>query len=351
MTTPLLLTRATGPKPPPLVPRAPLGPFPQPIDYQHTLSFTPPTGRDLYFYRGQFCGIRIPGAPNVPGNNPANADLVMSCLIDNYPAKTQDAFLLKYAQDGYTHLQRSIGHSIYYRGTVASHIALSKRAQAYGLFCDEWFLGAEAFNARDQTASYWGPIMDPIVGQMLDAGVVDTACVGWQLDQFNTPGNPLLGIIAWFAWRLPSSIPLYTHWVNEALAWWKTGGEVWSDAYQTINVHDRFSWWLACQPYLTGGHHQGDTHMARTNPALYQAKMRDTLNPFNDGRMGQSWRSHRNFALDVFECTAQDQFDGGCSEDEGDLVGYILTCTTADGTGAPVNGYGNGARMPDGTRL
>jgi hypothetical protein len=25
---------------------------------------------------------------------------------------------------------------------------------------------------------------------------------------------------------------------------------------------DRFTWWYAMQPYLTGGHHQGNTRMA-----------------------------------------------------------------------------------------
>lgn len=350
----LLLDDVVGPHPPPLVPRAPLGPFPQPETYDHVLPFTPPAGRDLYFYRGQFCGIRIPGAPVVPGSNPANPDLVMACLLDNYPQAVQEAFLLKYAQDGYTHLQRSIGHSIYYGGSISDHIRLSQRAQAYGLFADEWLLGAEAFSTRDQDANYWRPIMDPILDQLLGAGVIDTACVAWQMDQLQNgaPGNPTISIIAYIAGKLPARIPLYTHWMNEALAWWKTGGEQWQDDKESIWVHDRFSWWLAMQIYLTGGHHQGDVTMARTNPYLYQSKMRDTLNPFHDGRMGQSLRyGFRPWALDVFECTAQDQFNGTCSEDEGDLTGFILLCTTADGTSAGCQGFGNGARYPDGTAI
>lgn len=279
----------------------------------------------------------------------------MACLLDNYPRAVQDAFLLKYAQDGYTHLQRSIGHSLYYGGTVDSHIALSKRAQSqFGLFADEWFLGGEALKTPDQNADYWRPILDPIIDALLGAGAIDTACVGWQLDQLqqNAPGNATISIIAYVAEKLPKAIPVYTHWVNEALAWWKTGGEVWIDPYQARDVNDRFSWWLAMQPYLTGGHHQGDVTMARTNPKLYQDKMKDTLNPFTDGRMGQSRRSGvpKNFALTVFECTAQDQFDGRCSEDEGDLVGYLLTCTTGD-SGGVLGGYGNGARLPSGVAL
>lgn len=331
--------------------RAPLGPFPQPEDYDHALPFVPPDGPDLLFYRGNFCGIRIADAPVVPGCNASNPTCVMACLLDNYPADVQDTYLHTYASYGYTHLQRSIGHSLFYGGTVDSHIALSRRAQSYGLFCDEWFLGAEAFNTRDQDAAYWAPIIGPVIDQMVAAGVVDSACVGWQLDQWNIPGNTIIGIIAMVANRLPAAVPVYTHWVNEAMAWWKTGGEVWTDAYQTINVDNRFSWWLAMQPYLTGGYHQGSNRMAISDPGLYQAHVRDTLNPFTDGRMGHSQRNgSRNFAFVEMECTAQFQFDGVTDENQGDLTGYLLTCTLGD-SGGVMSGYGNGARMPDGAPL
>lgn len=345
---------------PPIVKRPPLGPFPKPVDYDHVLKFTPPAGPDTYFYRGNFCGIRLVGAPVVPGGNAANPDLVMACLLDNYPREWQEKYLFTYASYGYTHLQRSIGHSMFYGGTVQTHIDLSKRAQSYGLFCDEWFLGGGEgdgwmFKTRDQDAAYWDPFIGPIVAQMLAAGAVDTACVGWQLDQWNAPGNPLISIIAMFARLLPATVPLYTHWMNEAMAWWKTGGEVWIDPLHWpfgINVTDRFSWWLAMQPYLTGGYHQGSSEMAVNDPGLYQAKMRDTLNPFSDGRMGNSERNGpRNFAFIEMEPTAQFQFDNVIDENQGDLTGYLLTCTISDGSGGVMAGYGNGARMPDGSPL
>jgi len=60
-----------------------------------------------------------------------------------------------------------------------------------------------------------------------------------------------------------------------------------------INPHDRFTWWLAMQPYLTGGYYQGSGAMAITDPGLYQAHMRDTMNPFSDGKMG--YASRRGF--------------------------------------------------------
>jgi hypothetical protein len=116
------------------------------------------------------------------------------------------------------------------------------------------------------------------------------------------------------------------------------------------------------RPYLTGGHHQGNTRMLCKE---YQDRLCDTLDYFGGeagrdtgkGDMGQSVRSGtpRPFALTVFECSAQDQFDDtpgnphAISELEGDQRGYILTCTTSPW--GHLAGYGNGARRPDGTAL
>jgi len=345
-----------GPPAPTLTPirRAPLGPFPAPVTYDHVLPFVPPPPRTLAFYRGNFCGLQMPGAPLVPGGS---SDVMMAALLDNYPLDNQKRYLQQYAEDGFTHLQRSIGHSIFYGHSVRDHIELSKRAQGdYGLFADEWFLCEEWGHVFRQDVAFWKEKLDRIIDELLEAGVIDHSCIGWQLDKYNAPGNQLIEIIKYIAEKLPQDVPLFAHYMNEALAWWKTGGEIWTDEYGSINVVDRFTWWAAMQPYLTGGHHQGNTTMARTDPQLYQDKMKDTLDPFSGhtgkGNMGRSRRGggEKDFALVAFESTAQDQFDGRCSEDEGDLVGYLLTCTTSY-NGKGMSGYGNGARRPDGDPL
>lgn len=346
---------AAQPWPPP--PRAPLPPFPPPLgNYDSVMPVPPPTQPDLYFYRGNFCGIRVPGAPYVNGGpQPGNTDLMMACLLDNYPQEWQEQFLAIYAYKcGYTHLQRSIGHALYYGSSMQSFIALSTLAQQHGLFCDQWLISNEIPGfANDQDANYWAPILGPYIDQLVGAGVMDSCVPSWQMDQVNqgAPGNPTISIIAYVAGKLRGGIPVYTHWINDAMAWWKTGGEVWTDEYQSVNVFDRFSWWQAMAPYLTGGHYQGDVTLARTDPETYQGKIRDTLNNFVNGRMGQSRRLgfSENFRMTNFECTAQDQFNGDCDENEGDKIGYILTCTKADGYVAGLSGYGNGCRYPDGS--
>ena len=112
------------------------------------------------------------------------------------------------------------------------------------------------------------------------------------------------------------------------------------------------------RPYLTGGHHQGNTRMLLKE---YQDRICDTLDYFGGdadratgkGNMGRSQRNgDHQFLLTVYECSAQDQFDDtttnpyAISEDEGDLRGYVLMCTTSPY--GHMAGYGNGARRPDG---
>jgi hypothetical protein len=338
------------------IPRSPLGPFLQPVTYATTLPFVPPTGRDLLFYRGNFCGLQISNAPVVPGCNDQHPQTVMACLLDNYPEAFQHQYLQTYAEAGYTHLQRSIGHALFFGGSLASYNTLSALARSqYGLYCDHWIIGGPALMAQNQDATFWKPALDPILDSIIGSGTLDLACVGWQLDSFNIPGNPLISIIAYIATKIPKTAPLFTHWVNEALAWWVTGGQVWSDQYQTLDVSDRFTWWQAMGPYLTGGHHQGSNIMAITDPATYQAKLLDTLNPFGGdngkGTMGQSHRNGiRNFILNAFEVTAQFQFDNMCSEMQGDESNYLALCPISN-TGYCMGGYGNGGRYPTGVRV
>lgn len=293
-------------------------------------------------------------APLVAGANDRNPGCVMSALLDNYPTDFQNRYLKSYAEAGYTHLQRSVGHALGYGHSLNDFMELCRRARGNGLWNDVWFIANEfpgfAFN---QDWSFWAPKILPIIDKLLAAGLIDTACPSWQMDQVmnDAPGNATISIIAGIADALPPTVPVYTHWMNEALAWWKTGGEQWTDRHQSVWIENRFDWWHAMAFYLTGGHHQGNTTMARTDPKLYQDKLCDTLNPFGGdkgkGDMGQSVRRGfaENFRLTVFECTGQDQFDDLCTEEFGDQIGYILTC--AQGR-ASVSGYGNGARRPNG---
>lgn len=306
--------------------------------------------------RGNY-GITIPDAPAVPGSNDQNPSHVMSILLPNYSRVIQDEFLAKYASM-YTHIQFSVFHALHYGTSVEAYIALAKRAQSFGLYVDHWFLAGEDVvpGGTNQPMEFWKGLLDPIIPKLVGAGAIDQACVGWQLDQYNIPGNSLIRIIKYVAEALPASVPLYTHWVRDAMAWWADGGEVWSDQYQTLDVYNRFTWWQAMQPYLTGGHVQGDTNAARTRTLDWQNMVLDSLNPFqgnNDkGAVGQSLRSGspKPFALIISEYNEQDAFNGIITEQQGDAVGFALMGVRAF-NGAYANGYYNGGSWPSGDYL
>jgi hypothetical protein len=331
----LLLARSRVRRPQPaLVTRPPLPPLPAGV-YDRTFPQLP--ARDVLTYRGNFCGIRVPEAPGVVGGANAtipggDTSLVMACHLDRYPQEIQDQYLARYASYGYTHVQQSIGHSAEAGRSIAQFVETQQRIQSYGLFADIWFLGGPGFATRDRDATYWRPRLDPWIDALLANDAIDTACVGWQLDGYNkesdtrTGNGPLQSTIDYLADRLgPHNIPIGTHWINEAGAW--------------NTPMDRFSWWRRQRNRISFFHHQGDVRMPIP---LYQAKLADTLSAFGDGRVGRSGLfGDRPFGLVVFECSAQGQFDGYISEDEGDLRSYLLMCTS--GVSRPV-GYGNGCR-------
>src|SRR5262249_37317562 len=158
--------------------------------------------------------------------------------------------------------------------------------------------------------------------ELLKTQSIDCACVGWQLDMANIPGDPIIGIIDHFAEKLgPHEIPIGTHWVNHAGGWWATGGSP-----QNPDVVDRFSWWRRLRNPLLWFHFQGPTHYDG-QPFYdfpdwmindFQGHMADTLNPFGDGRMGTSGLfGDRPFAMTIYECSGQAQFNDplDCTED------------------------------------
>lgn len=316
--------------------RAPLPALPA-GSYDHDLPVFP-TSPDLLFYRGNFCGIRVPGVPGVPGGVNAtvpggDTSLVMASHLDRYPIEWQHRILETYASYGYTHFQQSIGFSEDAGKTIPEYVATAKLIQSYGLYVDHWFLGAGKYNTRDMDRTYWAPILQPWFDGLFAQSAVDACCVGWQLDGFNKEDAPIQSIIDYFAEQcVPRGIPLATHWINGAGTWTAT--------------LSREQWWRNQKGKLSWFHHQGPTASQGSTVPDYQARLCDTLNPFGNGRFGTSGLfGDRPFGLVVYECSAQDQYDERSTEAEGDQRGMLLCCTKAS---AQVSGYGNGARRQDG---
>lgn len=302
-----------------------------------------PGGADKFFFRGDWCGIDLPGAPFVPGGPSPNTQVMMSALLDRYPADVRAEYLALYA-GWYTHLQRSVGHALAGGASIQQYVDLSLQAKRLSLHADHWFLAGQdcwGDDCRDRDYKYWAAKLDPWIDALLDAEAIDTACVGWQLDGYNIPGEPIKGIIYYIADRLtPYGIPVYTHWINDAGGWWAAGS-------------NRFEWWQQMRGRLSGMHLQVDT---RAPMKPIQEAIRALAIPFNNGQTGTSGLfGDKPYTCVFTEYAAQDRFDQKpgdpthsiMSVDQADERGFLGLCTK----GFPVGGFYGGGRGPDGSVL
>jgi len=155
-----------------------------PGNYDKVLPFTPPAGPDKLFYRGNFCGVRVPGMRLLPGmagytvegwkdnkiggKNPP----FMSIDVPRYTDDERQAILQAHADRGYTHFQLSIGHAIEQGLSIADYVSFANLVQSFGFFADHWFLGGGDFNARDMGADYWRPLCQPWIDALLAEGAI-----------------------------------------------------------------------------------------------------------------------------------------------------------------------------------
>src|SRR5262249_57971793 len=98
--------------------------------------------------KGNFCGLRVPGVPVLPGMAgytlvPQPTDpLVMALDLFKYKDRDQQNRILElYGSYGYTHFQVSIGHALEEGWTMDQIVDLCARIQGYCGYADWWFLG------------------------------------------------------------------------------------------------------------------------------------------------------------------------------------------------------------------
>jgi len=78
---------------------------------------------------------------------------------------------------------------------------------------------------------------------------------------------------------------------------------------------------------------------------MLQARINDVLVRLKAGGL---WGLPADFDVVAWETIAQEQFLNRADEDRGDLVGFETLCTPGP---MAVQGFGNGARMPDGNAI
>lgn len=272
-------------------------------------------------WKGNMCGIRVPGLPSVPGGA-ADPTLFLSWFYDRYDAETRVGIRLHMKAKGYTHWLVSWPDSRSVGSTPQAFLAMCQELIADGFFpCV--FLTSKDYDNPDV-----GSILADLATVLpLLIGVVPMFCIGWELSLWLSPTQvqQLIDAIAPQCLTREGTL-VYVHWQQGYLSFQQPGED--TAAF----------WWLNVGK-LTGDLHQ---RVLDWDKPMYQARIVDCLQRFA-GQFNFPTDSGFGHPFDfvALEITAQPQFDGSMSEEEGNLWGDTAVSTPPVGSVA-VMGSGNG---------
>jgi len=349
--------------PVPIIERGPLLPFPEPVNYYTSLPWTPPQA-DRNFLRGDFWGVEMPNAPMVPGMG-KKYDRIFSWFLPKYTLEFQKEYLTKYAGYQYTHFLLSYADAT---GPLENPGKTPGAGQSLQQFIDTCGLvkkyvkylhvrfGSKDFQPAFMTAQQWADFVDPVFDALVAAKVVDEVSLGWELNLWNTPGQPLIDALRHLGGKAHAvGISSWQHFSPHYTSWFADGDE-----------RGRFGWY----DDLAGGGVDGINYQTmgpQWSLQMLQARMTDTLWQF--GQRGNDFlmRMEEDLAFwmwneDVVTCQVDDAVDANgnpvmsqvsVTPEDSNVRGYVGCCAMDDvkHTDAKIWGYGNGGRMPDGSRL
>jgi hypothetical protein len=328
--------------PPP--PREPLPPFPSPTETQPpppdascwthdafatALPFTPPSTPTIDFHRGNFCGLRVPGAPYVPGCTEQDTSLIFTWFLYEYPRDWQERILDAYQACGYTHIDF---HRADWLGLVdgvpgcdkSVALDLVRRCRDRGLTV----IVNLAINATPDPNEL-KPWIDDLVGAGMAIG-----CIAWQINQLLLWPD----IFDYIDWVCPY---IHQQGVKTSVQWSLDACAVWpSEKYHVYSRFDFQRWTADKIDYI---YQQYDTE----SPLLDER-------PHAGGILGEANDVLWSIAglpqkLVACEYDAQAEFNDPHARPEryGDLKGRCLLTAASHGR-VMDGGYLNGARKPDG---
>lgn len=309
-----------------IAPRPPLPPFP-PGSYDHTLPWTPPEDRD--YSRGNAFAVTINNLPFVLGGSSLHPERLITWFFDRFPPEWQVEIIRQYRDiRKYRHFVLSWPDSRAYGCTLQQFRTTCETIKAAGLY-PHVKLASKDFDPRDQSFEQWRAALSPVLEAL--AGVAEEYGV-WEWNLFNVPGRPTVDTFKWIGnLAHQQGASFWLHFSPHVTSWFADG-----------DPRGRYGFYTDLGTDVNGLDYQ-------TDPAwdvpMMQARIVDTLVQF--GRQGNVHK------IRLFEDQASYQFDGPVTEDDGDLRGYLGCCTvdSVAHTSALVWGYGNGARMPDGSPL
>lgn len=286
----------------------------------HAIHDIPPFQVAPRFWKGNMCGIRVPGLPGVEGGA-GDHSLFLSWFYDRYTPEDRATIRAAYKAHGYTHWLLSWPDSRVFGQTPEQFLATCRELIAGGFYpCV--MLSSKIVDPQDAVGILHN--IEPALALLI--GVVPMFCVGWELSLWLSP-TTVQQLIDALAPRVnPSGARLYVHFQEGYFAYQQPGG-VTADFWR-LNVGK-----------LVGVLHQRDL---RWDMAEYPARIVDCLERFAGG-YGFPTDSGFGHPFDfvALEITAMNQFNGQMTEATGDSWGRLAVATPPSG-GVKVMGSGNG---------
>lgn len=288
------LQAEVGPHPPP-PPHGPFKPAPR-------------------FWKGQMCGLRIAGLPPIDGGA-ADPSLFLSWMYDRYDAPTR-ARIRNLMRWKYTHWLLSWPDS---RDVGASPLSFLSTCQE---LISDGFYPCVMLCSKDHDPPDVPTIVNaltPVLGLLV--GVVPMFSVGWELSLWLTPTQvqQLIDTISPICLQQAGTL-VYVHFQQRYMS------------FPPPNT-DNATFWRQQVGKLTG--------------VLAQKRLTDTDAEFLDwihdclARFCGGFNMPTGFDFVMLEISAEAQFNGSCSEAEGDRLGRLAINAPKVG-GVGVSGSGNG---------
>lgn len=274
------------------------------------------------FWRGNMCGVRVAGLPPIDGGA-ADPSLVLSWFYDRYSAADRDAITRAWRAKGYTHVLLSWPDSRDFGQSPRQFLATCQE------LIHDGFFPCVMLASKDHDPADVNAITNSLVPVLqLLFGVVPMFCVGWELSLWLSPTQvqQLIDSIALTVMAWPGTL-LYVHFQEGYPSFQQPGGTV-------------ADFWRLQVGKLTGLLYQ--KKIAQTD-AQFLDSLKDCLERFSGGwNMPADSGFGHPFDFVALELSAMTQFNGSCSEAEGDRIGRLaINAPPVNGVG--VMGSGNGS--------
>lgn len=280
-------------------------------------------------YRGNMCGVRVPGLPPVDGGAP-DPSLVLSWFYARYDPASRARIRQAWRARGYLDVLVSWPDDRAFGLSPAQHVAICQELAADGFRpCN--MLSSKYYDPRDDGLGTLAHIVEGLAA-CVQADCCSRYAVGFEMDLWNTFESLQVITEGCAKWARSVRRPLYVHF-SGGIADWRPNhpGSTFAE------------YWNAQVGLLSGLLHQRDLNWPMEE---YRPRLQDILARFA-GHFGVAPDSGFGHPFDLIELeiTAQPQYLGQCSEAEGDALGtYALETPGMTGPAGlcTVLGSGNG---------